>query len=71
MAKPVPDKLARRGLASVQENLPAGRVPGGFARDFALIFRDELAARFVVRPPACAPAPDAPPSSALASACPE
>lgn len=37
-------------LKEVREALPPGKVPGGFAADFCLIFRDEIAARFLNAP---------------------
>lgn len=42
--------LAKRGINEIREALPPGKVPGGFARDFCLIFRDEIAARFLAAP---------------------
>lgn len=47
MARPVPVSLAQRGLVSVSDNVPAGMAVGNFARDFALIFREELVGKFV------------------------
>lgn len=40
MARPLP-------IARVSDNVPAGKEPGGFAREFALIFRREIANRFI------------------------
>ena len=40
-----PLPIARRGLKAIRDNVPAGMQVGGFAADFALIFRDELLSR--------------------------
>lgn len=37
---------APEGLDRVVDLLPAGKVPGNFAREFCLIFRPEIEARF-------------------------
>lgn len=52
-------------MPEVREALPPGKVPGGFAADFCLIFRDEITARFLHRPrtEASAAAAPATPSS--------
>lgn len=54
-----------RPLPEVREALPPGKVPGGFARDFCLIFRDEITARFLhpTRTEAATAAAPAAPSS--------
>lgn len=39
--------IAPKPLRQVVELLPAGKVPGGFARDFCQIFRPEIEARFL------------------------
>jgi hypothetical protein len=38
---------APRGLERVVELLPPGKVPGGFAREFCLIFAPEIKERFL------------------------
>ena len=43
-----PAPLARHGLGRVTDNLPPGVEVAGFERDFALIFREELAAKFLL-----------------------
>lgn len=53
----VPAGLARHGFTGIRDPVPAGRAVGGFAREFAIIFRDEIAARFILgRKPCDAPA---------------
>lgn len=44
--------VAPKGLERVVELLPAGKVPGGFAREFCQIFRPEIEARFLTPKPA-------------------
>jgi hypothetical protein len=47
MSSPAPKALQRHGLARVADNLPPGVEVARFERDFALIFREELAAKFI------------------------
>lgn len=61
VAFPAPVK-AQRGLVAIVDDAPAGKVPGGFARDFVLIFRAELEARFVNGGQPCAATPASNPS---------
>jgi len=44
--------IAQRLPLQVTEQLPAGKVPGGFARDFCQIFRPEIESRFLTTPAA-------------------
>lgn len=48
MANPAPKALQRAGLAQLADNLPPGAEVARFERDFALIFREELAAKFLL-----------------------
>lgn len=48
MAKPAPASLQRHGINQVADNLPPGVEVARFERDFALIFREELAAKFLL-----------------------
>lgn len=59
MADQVPKALARCGLARVTDNLPPGVEVARFERDFALIFREELVAKFITGPAAPASRPEA------------
>ena len=47
MANPAPKSLQRHGLVQLADNLLPGMEIARFERDFALIFREELAARFI------------------------
>ncbi len=57
MPSRAPKALQRHGITQVADNLPPGVVVAGFERDFALIFSEELAARFILGPGAKAAAP--------------
>lgn len=46
----MPPALARLGLTGIRDNLAPGQAVGGFARDFSLIFREEIEARVLAFP---------------------
>ena len=50
-ANPAPKSLQRHGLTTLADNLPPGAQVARFERDFALIFREELAAKFLLGEP--------------------
>lgn len=66
---PAPAGIAKRGITTVRDNLVSGQQVAGFARDFALLFRGELAARFLCGRKSCGdPAPGVSPAASSASA---
>jgi hypothetical protein len=49
LTRAAPAPLSKRGLTTISDNLPPGKEVD-FARDFALVFREEIAARFFRQP---------------------